>query len=132
MCLLYADLYDCYVWGHVFFHEKFDHYASCLIEFDSFISGRTVDHLFDRIDWHIRQKGNWQPVTVQENWNAFAVTDNFAEACFGLIRMIEAFDFSKRCPFEDDPAIDDPSEYRILNVYPFPSCRKDNWGKPPY
>ena len=132
LCLLYSDLYDCYIWGHVFFHEGLDHYVSCLIEFDSFISGRTVDNLFDRIDWHIKQKGNWQPVTIQEEWNAFAMSNNFADACSALVRMIGAFDFNKRSPFEDDPAIDDPSEYRILNVYPFPSCRQDTWEKPPY
>ena len=132
LCLLYADLYDCYIWGHVFFHEGLDHYVSCLVDFESLISGRTVDHLFDRFDWYIRQKGNWQPVTIQEEWNAFAMSNNFADACSALVRMIGAFDFTKRSPFEDDEANNDPSEYRILNVYPFPSCDRDNWEKPPY
>ena len=118
--------------GHVFFHEKSQKYVSCLIEFDSLVSGRDTEHLFSRFDWTVRQKGNWQPVTVQEEWNAFANSRNFPSACAALSRMIEAFDFNKRSPFEDDGAINDPSEYRILNVYPFPSCRQEAWGKPPY
>jgi len=132
LCLIYADLYEAYIWGHIFFHEASQKYVTCLVEFDSFVSGRDTNHLFDRFDWYIRQRGNWQPVTIQEDWNAFSMTEDFGDACSALIRMIEAFDFSKRCPFEDDPAIDDPNEYRILNVYPFPSCRQDHWEKPPY
>lgn len=120
LCLIYVNTYACNVWGHVFYDEEFGHYVSCLIEFHYFISGQTIEHLFERFDWYVRQKGNLQPVIIQEEWDAFALTDNFADASFELIRMIEVFDFSNRSPFEDNPALDDPSELTHFKCLPIP------------
>lgn len=132
LCLIYADLYESYIWGHVFQPEGFDQYVACLIMFGKFITGRTSDHLFERFHWAIRQEGRWEPVTCQKDGDSFSKKETFEEACDALCHMIEVFDFKKRRPFENDEASDDPSEYRILDVYPFPSCRYDVWEEPPY
>lgn len=125
LCLLYADLYDIYVYGHVFYCAPENAFVACLVESDRFSSGRDTNHLFERFDFNVIQRGHWQPIQIQEDWNAFAISPNFDGACRDLQRMIEAFSFEKRCSFDEDSPHHYRCEYRILGVYPFPNCQSD-------
>lgn len=116
LTLVYTDVRDPLVWGHVFKEEG--QYISLLVGFETWFNAKDRHQVFKRFWHHLNYFGDWYPLDSLDGQGqeVYREHDLYDEAVEGLKEMIDAFDIDKVAS-EDSEIFQ--TDYRILGVYPF-------------
>jgi len=125
LALLSGCYFGYWFYAHIFKIEN--DWVSAIAWVNVFIQAQNKNELFRRYSRAI-DNGMYEPSFAQTDTDVLVISNTFEEACGALVNMINKFKLEKRIGRSlhgDDDEKNEPegfTDYRILDVYGFPSC----------
>lgn len=112
LCLISGNNYGKYFYAHIFkSSEKTSKWYSLIIWANELIESNNINSLFKRYSEVIKNV-RFSPCRIQEDWQTYAESKTFEEACYKLIKMINNYDLEKRL-YDDQNNIYDSFKYEM-------------------
>lgn len=117
LTLVYTDVREPIVWGHVF--KKEEVWVSLFVGFKTWFNARDDEQVFVRFWHHLSYFGDWYPLDSLggQGIESYRESKSYGEAVKSLREMLEDFDIEK---IASEDLEEFQTDYRILGVYPFP------------
>ncbi len=119
LSLVYTDVRDPLVWGHVL--KTDEGYVALLVGFETWFNAMNSDKVFERFWHHLTYFGDWYPLDSRDAQGdeVYREYRSYEEAIEGLREMIEGFDIEKVASEDSEIYLTD---YRVMGIYPFADC----------
>jgi hypothetical protein len=117
IALLSDNNYGKYFYAHIFRNDINHKWISLIAWVPKLIVNYSIDDIFKQYAKTVIE-GDFAPCRIEENWQAYAESKTFGNACHKLVNIINAYKLEKRL-YDDQNEIytDYKYEMRIFNVY---------------